>query len=101
MRPGDSVVTLAMSNPFPALLDTREARGASLSLQDERTVDKATYLAPKAMFRDADHVMIPRVSMVGSTSELMSKLYGPWLSAHYEQHVDSAYWSRWSRRKAS
>jgi hypothetical protein len=100
MRPEDSVVTLAMSNPFPALLNAREAKGASLSLQDWRTVDETTYPAPEVMFGDADHVMIPRVSMVGSTSVMMNKLYRTWLSAHYEEHVESAYWSRWSRRKA-
>ncbi|MBI1361446.1 MAG: hypothetical protein GC155_14305 [Alphaproteobacteria bacterium] len=101
MRPGDSIVTLAMSNPFPALLDARDAKGASLSLQSNRTVDDTTYPKPEDMFRDADHVMIPRVSMVSSTSELMNELYGSWLTAHYEEHVDSAYWSRWSRRKSA
>lgn len=101
VRPGDSVVTLDMSNPFSFLLGTRPAAGSWLSLHSSRTVSEDHYPDAALMFADADHVMIAKVSMLQSTSELMETLYGGWLAGHYEQRVESPFWIRYSRRKAN
>lgn len=97
---GDSVVTLDMANPFAFLLESRPADGSWLSLHSTRTVDEDYFPDPALMFADADHVMIPKTSMLQSTSELMAELYDDWLTAHYEQRVETTFWVRYSRRKA-
>lgn len=99
LRPGDSVIALDMSSPFAFLLNARQARGAPLSLHEGRTVSEEHHPEPEVMFADADHVMIARLSMLQSTSELMQDVYGDWLTANYEQRVESEFWIRFSRRK--
>jgi hypothetical protein len=99
VRPGDSVIALDMSNPFAFMLGARPAQGSWLSLHSSRTVNEDHYPEAGPMFADADHVMIAKVSMLQSTSELMETLYGDYLAGRYEQRVETPFWIRYSRRK--
>lgn len=54
--------------------------------------------APEAMFADADHVMIARMSMVQPTADRMRELDGAWLDQSYGERVEMLYWTRWSHR---
>jgi hypothetical protein len=99
VKPGDSIVTLDMVNPFPAMMGLRNAKGSWLTLHADRTISKAHHPAPEVFFADADHVMIAKDSMVQPTADLMLELYGEWLRAHYEESSESAHWRRFSRKK--
>lgn len=99
MKPGDSIVTLEMANPFPFLMGARTAKGSYLTLDGERTISLSTHPKPEDMFADADHVMIPRQS--SRTVDIANRLYDAWLTTHYAERVESLYWVRYSHRKAA
>jgi len=98
-RPGDSVTTLDMTNPFPFLMNLRAPRGGWLTLHHNRTIGSDVHPSPEVMFADADHVMIARMSMVQPTADLMRELYGAWLDQSYSERVETLYWTRWSHRR--
>ncbi len=97
IRPGESVVTVDMSNPFSALLDARPAEGDWLSLHHDRTFSETVHPDAGTIFADADHVMIAKLSMLQTTADLADELYGEWLSANYPQRAETRYWVRYSR----
>lgn len=99
IRPGESVTTLDMTNPFPFLMNARAPKGGWLTVHKNRTVSEEKHPEAQAIFADADHVMIAKMSMVQATADLMRQLYGPWLDANYGARVETAYWTRWSHRK--
>src|SRR5262249_21391689 len=45
MRPGESVVTLDMSNPFPFILGARPAKGSWLPMENNRTFSQKVHPA--------------------------------------------------------
>ena len=99
IRPGESVTTLDMTNPFPFLMNARAPKGSWLTLHKNRTVSEQKHPEAEAIFADADHVMIAKMSMVQATADLMRDIYSPWLDANYGDRVETAYWTRWSHRK--
>ena len=99
VKRGETVTTLDMTNPFPFLMNLRAPKGGWLTLHMNRTISEAVHPEPAAMFADADHVMIAKMSMVQSTADLMMDLYGPWLDENYGTRVETLYWTRWSHRK--
>jgi hypothetical protein len=99
VKPGDSIVTLDMANPFSFMMDARDARGALLTMHRDRSISEKLHPKPEDIFADADHVMIAKASMVQPTAELVLKLYDPWLTSHYVERVESAFWIRYSRKK--
>ena len=99
VKPGESIATLDMTNPFPFLMNARVPKGSWLTMHMNRTVSEDVHPDPNVMLGDADHVMIAKFSMVQSTADLMKKLYGPWLDQHYATRVETPYWTRWSHRK--
>ena len=99
VKRGETVTTLDMTNPFPFLMNLRAPEGGWLTLHMNRTISEEVHPAPEAMFADADHVMIAKMSMVQSTADLMMDLYGPWLDANYGERVETLYWTRWSHQK--
>jgi hypothetical protein len=101
MKPGESVSTLDMTNPFPFLMNVRVPRNSWLTLHMNRTISEEHHPAPQVIFADADHVMIAKISMVQSTANLARDLYGSWLDQNYGERVETAYWTRWSHRKGA
>ena len=99
MKPGETVTTLDMTNPFPFLMNVRPPKGGWLTLHKNRTISEEMHPAPEVMFNDTDHVMIAKMSMVQSTADLLRDIYGEWLDANYSEKVDTLYWTRWSHRK--
>jgi hypothetical protein len=99
MKPGESVVTLDMSNPFNFMLGARPARGSWLTMDAGRTLTEELHPAPKDIFADADHVMIAKLSLTYTSSMLAMKVYAPWLAQHYAERVETPYWVRFSHRK--
>ena len=99
MKPGETVTTLDMTNPFPFLMNVRPPQGGWLTLHKNRTISEEMHPAPEVMFNDTDHVMIAKMSMVQSTADLLRDIYGEWLDANYGERVDTLYWTRWSHRK--
>lgn len=99
VKPGESITTLDMTNPFPFLMNARVPKGGWLTLHMNRTISEAKHPAPDVMFADTDHVMISKMSMVQSTADLARDLYGAWLDQHYASRVETTYWTRWSHRK--
>jgi hypothetical protein len=99
MKPGESVVTLDMSNPFNFMLGARPARGSWLTMDAGRTLTEELHPAPEDIFADADHVMIAKLSLTYTSSMLAMKVYAPWLAQHYAERVETPYWVRFSHRK--
>lgn len=99
VKRGETVTTLDMTNPFPFLMNLRAPEGGWLTLHMNRTISEDVHPTPEAMFADADHVMIAKMSMVQSTADLMMDLYGPWLDENYGTRVETLYWTRWSHQK--
>lgn len=99
MKPGESVVTLDMVNPFEFMMQTRPAEGSYLTLHKDRTISAKAHPAPEAMFADADRVMIAKMSLVQATADLMAETYAGWLDANYDAKIETSYWTRWSRKK--
>lgn len=99
VKPGESITTLDMTNPFPFLMNARAPKGGWLTVHKNRTVSEEKHPDAEAMFADTDHVMISKMSMVQATADLMRDLYSPWLDEHYASRVETAYWTRWSHRK--
>jgi hypothetical protein len=99
VKRGETVTTLDMTNPFPFLMNLRAPQGGWLTLHMNRTISENVHPEPAAMFADADHVMIAKMSMVQSTADLTMQLYGPWLDENYGTRVETLYWTRWSHRK--
>lgn len=97
MRPGDSVASIEMANPFPFLMGVRPAKGSYLTLDGERTFSLKIHPDPEDMFADADHVMIPRQSE--RTASLALHLYDAWLTRHYVERAESLFWVRYSHRR--
>jgi len=97
MKPGDSVASVEMTNPFPFLMGVRPAKGSYLTLDGERTFSLKVHPDPYRMFADADHVMIPRQSE--RTASLALHLYDAWLTEHYAERAESLHWVRYSHRK--
>lgn len=97
-QPGESVVTVDMSNPFSALLGARPAQGDWLSLHHERTFEVDAAPSPEVIFGDADHVMIAKLSMLQTTADLAQSIYGQWLEQHYPQRVENPYWTLYTKR---
>lgn len=97
MKPGDSIASVEMTNPFPFLMGVRPAKGSYLTLDGERTFSLKVHPDPDQMFADADHVMIPRQSE--RTASLALHLYDAWLTDHYVERVESLHWVRYSHRK--
>lgn len=100
VQPGDSVATLDMTNPFPFLMGLRAPQGAWLTMHKDRTISEDVHPAPGVLFRDTDHVMIAKFSMVQDTPDLLLEIYGDWLTANYEERAETDFWIRFSRRKA-
>ncbi len=99
MKPGESVASIEMTNPFPFLMGVRPAKGSYLTLDGDRTFNTKVYPDPAIMLADADHVMIPRQS--GRTPDIANHVYREWLAQHYEARVESLYWVRYSHRKTA
>lgn len=99
IKPGESIATLDMSNPFPFMLNARPARGSWLTMDAGRTVSAKLHPPPEAIFADADHVMIAKLSLTYASSLLAMKVYAPWLTEHYGERVETPYWVRFSHRK--
>jgi hypothetical protein len=99
VRPGESIATLDMTDPFPFLMEARAPRGAWLTMHKDRTISEKVHPAPEVLFADTDHVMIAKMSMVQDTADLLHTVYGPWLAAHYQQVTETDYWYRYSYRK--
>ncbi len=100
MRPGDSVASLDMANPFPFLMNARSAHGSYITLDGDRTISEDLHPDPEVLFADTDHVMIPKVAMLQHTVELVNELYDGWLTENYEQRNETVYWVRYSFRRS-
>ncbi len=98
-KPGESITTLDMTNPFPFLMNARVPKGAWLTVHKNRTISEEKHPHAEVLFADTDHVMIAKMSMVQSTADLMRDIYSPWLDEHYADRVETTYWTRWSHRK--
>jgi hypothetical protein len=101
IKPGESVSTLDMTNPFPFLMNARAPKGSWLTLHKNRTVSEQRHPEAEAIFADADHVMIAKMSMVQASADLMRDIYSPYLDNNYGERVETPYWTRWSHRKKS
>jgi hypothetical protein len=99
IKPGESIVTLDMSNPFPFMLNARPAKGSWLTMDAGRTLTEKMHPAPEDIFADADHVMIAKLSLTYTSSVLAMNVYAPWLAQHYAERVETPYWVRFSHRK--
>ena len=101
IKPGEPVSTLDMPNPFPFLMNARAPKGSWLTLHKNRTVSEQRHPQAEAIFADADHVMIAKMSMVQASADLMRDIYSPYLDNNYGERVETLYWTRWSHRKKS
>lgn len=100
MRPGDSVATLDMANPFPFLMHARSAGGSYITLDADRTISERLHPDPEVLFADTDHVMIPRAAMLQHTIQFVNEVYGDWLTENYEQREETLYWTRYSFKRS-
>lgn len=100
MRPGDSVATLDMANPFPFLMHARSPRGSYITLDADRTISERLHPDPEVLFADTDHVMIPRAAMLQHTIQFVNEVYGDWLTENYEQREETIYWTRYSFKRS-
>jgi len=97
---GESVVVMDFSSPLACLLQARPAKGYWITFDDGRTISEATAPDGGILFADADHVMAPKLFMEPDTAITLRRIYSPYLDAAYATREESAYWVRWSQRKA-
>jgi hypothetical protein len=99
MTKGESVVVMDFSSPLSFMTGTRPAQGYWITFDDGRTISETVAPEGKALFADADHVMMPRIFVEPDTAMVLKKLYSTYLDGAYETRVETAYWVRWSHRK--
>ncbi len=87
-----------MGNPFNALLRRDAPKGVDAWNHNGRTITATLYRAPQEMFADVDIVMVPKVSTELSTTQLLQKVYGDYLRAHYAPAAETDYWRAYRRR---
>ncbi len=97
-QPGDTVMSLDFSNPFSFALAMPPARGGTTGLQFNTNFNDAHHPAPEWMIGNATLVMVPHHFTDGSLEGTVHRIYGPYLSAHYELIGQSPEWMLYRRK---
>lgn len=96
--PGQTVLPLAWSNPFPVLLGTRPPRHELLWWDVGRTFSATIHPEPALLLADVDHVLVPKTYYDLPTSAAMIEIYADAIKAGFVPRAESRYWSLWSRK---
>jgi len=98
MLKGDSVTTIAFTNPFSFPLNLTPARDYFLWWDLGFSFDERHFPAAKEFLGDASLVMVPRLAdrtqgCCFETVDLLLKLYGAYLSANFHEQASSDNWT--------
>lgn len=93
-RPG-GIVLLDQVNPLPFMLDRRPPRGGNLWLDTGFPWPSA-----ETMFRDANYVLIPKLSTAADVTREAVRRYGAYLARYFPLRSESPGWTLLSRRPA-
>ncbi len=96
--PGQAVLPLAWSNPFPLLLGTRPPPHELLWWDAGRTFSAKTRPDPALLLAGVDHVLVPKTYYDLPTSAAMIEIYADAIKAGFVLRAESRYWSLWSRK---
>jgi len=96
--PSDVVVDLDATNPFPFAAGLGSPKGDHLYWHLGRNVSERTAPPADVLLRDATIVMRPAMPCFVDVAERKSRLYEPWLAAHFRR-IDnlSPLWTVWVR----
>ena len=92
----NGVLGLDYYNYFPALLDVPPLAGRLAVLMPGRTLDRDTAPTPEAMFRHAEHVMVPKTST--HERRFLLSAYGEHLRLGYRLLDSNDHWQLWERK---
>ena len=98
ISPGDTVVTLAYTDPFSFALSLSPPRGVLQWWDLNYNFDTDHYLDADRVFGGVTWVMIPRMQpgqgccQERSQQQVMLDLYGPYLAQHYTESARTADW---------
>ena len=93
----NGVLGLDYYNYFPALLGAPPLVERLAVLMPGRTLGHDTALAPEAVFRYAEHVMVPKASTVDR--RFLLHLYGEHLQLNYQLLDSNDDWQLWERKR--
>ena len=96
--PGQTVLPLAWSNPFPLLLGTRPPPHELLWWDAGRTFSATTRPNPALLLAGVDHVLVPKTYYDLPTSAAMIEIYADAIKSDFALRAGSRYWSLWSRK---
>lgn len=100
-RLSGKVFVFDMANPFPALLGRPAPRGVDAWNHVGRTITRDLHRPPDLMLADVDVVMVPKAPMELGTTELLQRVYGPYVQNHYHLAGVSDYWRAYVRTPPS
>jgi hypothetical protein len=97
--PGETVMCLDFSNPFPFATQSRPAEGGATALQYLSTFNAFHKPSPEWLFGYANLVMVPKKYSDNTLTESIPRLYGPYLEQHFTQIAESAQWDLYRRKE--
>ena len=94
------VVNFDFANPFSTLLDLPSVRSEYAWYHGFRNITDEVHLEAAQVLGDAKYVTIPLYSTVRDTTEMLQRLYKPYMEEHFELVHKDYYWEIWMRTDA-
>jgi hypothetical protein len=96
--PGRSVVVFDFVTPFTAILGMEPSPNGHTAIDYNRTMGDRDFTPPEQLLGAVDYVMIPRQPVIRATTDFLTRIYGSYLSDHFEMKEETKFWQLWTRR---
>jgi hypothetical protein len=98
-RPEETVISVDFSNAFSFTLGIRPPVGGVEGLHYGMGFDERHHLSGERLFGNANLVMWPKRFSGGNLSEIVPKLYGPYVANHFSLVAESPRWRLYRRNQ--
>lgn len=99
-RLNGKVLSLDAVNPYNAVLERPAPEGVYSFMDADINMSETIHRSPKTLFRQVDVVLVPIFPAKYPAFDLVRRLYGPYISAHFEPVARSQCWDAYRRKPA-
>jgi hypothetical protein len=89
--PRNGVMTLDFANPFPLMRATPPAGGMAW-FHYQRTFTEQYHPSAARLFGGVDCLMVPKLPVSRGETAWLLKIYGPYVTDHFKQRIESPFW---------
>ena len=91
------VVNFDFANPFSSMLDLPSVRSEYAWYHGFRNITDKVHLEPEEVLGGAKYISIPKYSTVKETTEMLERIYMPYVKKHFTLVHTDFYWVIWMR----